>query len=56
MRYDVKSVRVEEFKSGPRQGQRKPITLPKDATPVSVVRGYGLTLYYIVPTTSGGRS
>lgn len=49
MKYDLQSVRIEEFKSGPREGQKKPVSLPKDAIPCGVVSGYGLTLYYLVP-------
>jgi hypothetical protein len=47
--YDLKSVRVEEFKSGPREGERKPIKLPKDAIPVGVSSSFSLWLYYLVP-------
>lgn len=47
--YDLKSMRVEEFKSGPREGQQKPIKLPTDAIPVGVVSGYSLRLFYLVP-------
>ena len=52
MRYDLESVRVDEFKSGPREGQRKPVSLPKGAIPVGVVSGYGLRLFYLVPVAS----
>lgn len=50
MRYDLESVAIEKFKSGPHEGQRKPVTLPKGAIPAGVVSGFGLTLYYLVPT------
>lgn len=49
MIYDLQSVRVEVFKSGPREGQRKPVTLPRGAIPCGVASGYGLTVYYLVP-------
>jgi len=47
--YDLKSVSVSEFKSGPRAGEQKPISLPKDAIPCGVVSGYSLRLFYLVP-------
>lgn len=47
--YEVKSVRVTEFKNGPRAGQQKPIRLPKDAIPLGVTSGYSLRVYYLVP-------
>lgn len=50
MQYDLKSVHVEEFKSGPREGQRKPISLPDGAIPIGVGSGFGLTVYYLLPT------
>jgi hypothetical protein len=49
VKYDLKDVRVEEFKSGPREGERKPIALPKGAIPVGVVSGFGLRFFYLVP-------
>lgn len=52
MRYDLKEVRVEDFKSGPREGQRKPISLPKGAIPCGVVSGFGLRLFYLIPAGS----
>lgn len=52
MKYDVQSVRVETFKSGPRAGERKPITLPKGAIPCGVVSGMSLWVYYLVPARS----
>lgn len=48
-KYDLKSVRVTEFKSGPRAGEQKPITLPKGAIPCGVVSGYSLRIFYLVP-------
>jgi hypothetical protein len=48
-KYDLKSVRVEEFKSGPREGQRKPINLPKDAIPLGITSSFALHVYYLVP-------
>jgi len=53
MTYNLKSVRVETFKSGPRAGQTKPITLPKGAIPCGIVSGYVLRLYYLVPVRGG---
>jgi hypothetical protein len=50
VRYDLKDVTVEQFKTGPREGQRKPISLPKGAIPCGVVSGFGLRLFYLVPT------
>lgn len=52
MKYNLKSVRVTEFKSGPLEGEKRPISLPKDAIPCGVVSGMGLTLYYLVPVGS----
>lgn len=49
MKYDLVSVRVEVFNSGPRAGKRKPISLPKGAIPVGVTSGMSLFLYYLVP-------
>lgn len=51
MKYDVRSVAVKQFKSGPRAGQQKPITLPKDAIPLGVVSGFNLRVYYLVPAS-----
>ena len=55
MRYELHSVRIEEFKSGPRAGQRKPVTLPKDAIPCGIDSGYFLRLFYLVPIQGGRR-
>jgi hypothetical protein len=49
MKYDLKHVDVQRFKNGPREGERKPISLPKDAIPVGVASGFGLRLFYLVP-------
>lgn len=47
--YDLKSVRIGEFKSGPRAGEQKPLKLPKGAIPCGVVSGFCLRLFYLVP-------
>lgn len=48
-KYELKSLQIETFKSGPRQGQRKPFKLPADAIPCGVVSGFGLSLDYLIP-------
>lgn len=50
MRYELRDVNVEVFKSGPREGQRKPITLPKNAIPCGVVSGWSVRLFYLIPS------
>lgn len=49
-KYDLISVSIQEFKSGPREGERKPVNLPKGAIPIGVTSGFALRLHYLVPT------